>query len=334
MGRLKIPLLVLLVLAAFSQAGAQVGFGRYELPAEDPSAFKIITPADLDEAVRKLARLRNDLVGIKNEKERKAQLTAILNICQQELDKEVNATGTVAMVDGPAREDGRVDTRRWMGAYNELERQIRALGKEGLALYEELNGKRAANLLAGALVAQDLQSILDVNKRFGLTQAGIKAALILAQIEWEQGKLSPAARALERALEFRELHQPQTEANISAWLGRIYRELGERANMAQLRIWIKPFKDLEVDVGGSARKLDELLAEEYGRTRDSTNDTVEDQGVCWPGGNFANTGIPMAPSPHEQCGMGANVAAAGIGLVAKPLHGLSVCHGAALSAGQ
>jgi outer membrane protein assembly factor BamB/tetratricopeptide (TPR) repeat protein len=300
MGRLKIPLLLLLVLVAFSRAGAQAGFGRFVLPEDDPSAFKIITPADLDEAVRKLARLRNDLASIKNEKERKAQLTAILNICQQELDKEVNATGTVAMLDGPVGDDGRQDIRRWLGAYNAIEAQIRALGKEGLALYEELNGKRAENLLLAAAAGHDLPGILDINKRFGLTQAGIKAALLLAQIEWEEGNLSPAARALERALEFRELHQPQTEANISAWLGRCYRELGERANLAQLRIWIKPYKDLEVDVGGGQRKLDELLVEEYGRTRDSTNDTVEDQGVCWPGGNFANTGIPAAPSPPDR----------------------------------
>ncbi len=299
MRRLKLPLMMLLVLALFARADAQ-GFGRYTIPEEDPSAFKIITPPLLDEAVRKLARLRTDLEGIKNPRERKAQITAILNICQQELDHEVNATGVVAMQDGPARADGKRDVRRWLGAYSAMEAQIRGLGKEGLELYEELNGKRAENLLAQASVSRDLNSIMDVNKRFGLTQAGVRAAVLLAQIEWEQGHLSPAARALERALEFRELLKPQTEADISGWLARCYRELGERANLAQLRVWVKPYKDHEVNVGGAARKLDELLAEEYGRTRDSTNDTIEGLGVCWPGGNFANTGISAPPTPPDK----------------------------------
>jgi outer membrane protein assembly factor BamB len=296
---MKLPLMMVLVLVLFARANAQP-FGRYTIPDEDPSAFKIITPPLLDEAVRKLVRLRTDLDGIKNPRERKAQITAILNICQQELDHEVNATGVVAMQDGPARDDGSREVRRWLGAYNAMEAQIRGLGKEGLELYEELNGKRAENLLAQASISRDLNSIMDVNKRFGLTQAGVKAAVLLAQIEWEQGHLSPAARALERALEFRELHKPQTEADISAWLGRCYRELGERANLAQLRVWVKPYKDLEVNLGGAWRKLDELLAEEYGSTRDSTNDTIEGLGVCWPGGNYANTGISATPTPPDK----------------------------------
>lgn len=293
-------LLLLPLVALFARADAQRFSGRYTIPPEDPSAFKIITPPLLDEAVRKLARLRADLDSIKNPKERKAHLTAILNICQQELDNEVNDTGVVAMNDGPLKADGRREVRRWLGAYNSLEAQIRALGKEGLDLYEELYGKRAQNLLNEAAPRRDLRGILDVNKRFGLTQAGTRAAVLLAQIEWERGNLSPAARALERALEFRELHGHQAEADISAWLARCYRELGERANLAQLRTWVKPFRDLEVNVGGTARKLDDVLAEEYGRTRDGTNDTIEGLGVCWPGGNYANTGISVEPTPPDK----------------------------------
>ncbi len=292
----------ILCIAAFAiswRAEAQRGFGGYELPEEDPSAFKIITPPYLDEAMRRLSRLRNDLGNIRDPKEREIQVRAILTICQEELDREVNAVGVVAMREAAAGDEVRNEVRRWLGAYNAIEAQIRGLGKDGLLLYEQLYGKRAENLLLAASVSRDLGEILDVNKRFGMTQAGVKAATLAAQIMWEEGRLSPAARALERALEFRELLTPEVDARVSAWLGRCYRELGERANLAQLRLWTRPLKDAQVDVGGKLRKLDELLGDEFSKTRDATNDTIEGLGVCWPGGNYANTGIAEAPTPPD-----------------------------------
>lgn len=295
MRKLTLPLILTGLALLLVHAQGQ-GFGRYTIPDEDPSAFKIITPPLLDEAVRKIDRLRSDLETIKNPRERRAQLAAILNICQEELDREVNATGVVAMYEGAAREDGRREARRWLGAYNALEDRVRSLGKEGLELYEELFGKRAANLLDQAALARDARAILDVNKRFGLTKAGVRAAVLLAQMEWEQGHLGVAARALERALQFREVHTPQAEADLTAWLSRCYRELGERANLAQLRLWAKPLTDLSVRVGDASVKLAELLSEDYRAARDATNDTLERQSVYWPGGNYANTGISALPA--------------------------------------
>ncbi|GIK52544.1 MAG: hypothetical protein HPKKFMNG_01714 [Planctomycetes bacterium] len=288
--------LAALAALSLSRAGeAQRGFGGYELPPSDPSAFKVITPPYLDEAVRKLNRLQNDLAQELPPKERRARTESFLQICQEELDRPVNAVGVVAMLDGGEPRD----VSRWLGAYNAIESRIRSLGKDGLAIYEELYGRRAENNLNNAVAAGDLERMLDVNRRFGLTQAGIRAAVLLAQLNWEEGRLSPAARALERALEVRELLTPQAESRLSVWLARCYQGLGERANLAQLIQFARPLKDTAVDVGPSSMKLGEALAADLTRTRDGTNDTLESISVHWPGGNYANTGISEAPTPYE-----------------------------------
>lgn len=269
-------------------------------PESDPNAFKIITQANLEEALNRIGRLKSQLAQTKDEEERAFILNRILELCQAQLNDDYNDSGVIVVERKGVDERGNEQAVRWQGAFSAIEDEIRGLGEEGLQLYEKAYGPRAALLLKQAVETRNRERIQYLNRRFGLTRAGLRGGALLAAIWWEEGEVSRAARSLERVLSLTELLSPDEQARYSAWLAHCYRDLGERANLVKLIEQTVVLREREVDEGGERVKLGELLQKRLLEARDATLDTIDTLGVEWPGGNYANTGLHDKPSDYRQ----------------------------------
>ncbi|MBX3475257.1 MAG: PQQ-binding-like beta-propeller repeat protein [Planctomycetes bacterium] len=270
-----------------------------EDPAADPKAFDITTRADLEDSIRRVESLRSQLREAKTDREKQVVTESILGLCQDELARQANASG--AIVTERSRDPLTPGmATRWKGAFLVLEEMIRSLGPEGLAHYERLYGPRAERLLQEAQQSQDQAAMEGINRRFGLTRAGSRAAVLLATFRWEAGDISGAARALERALNAPELIADGPRASLCAWLGHCYRELGERANLARLAEQAAPLAEQVIDQGGTRVPLAEVLRRNLAEARDTSADTLSASGVDWPGGNHTNTGLHALPTDYAQ----------------------------------
>ncbi|MCA8937231.1 MAG: PQQ-binding-like beta-propeller repeat protein [Planctomycetes bacterium] len=271
-------------------------------PKADPNAFKITTQANLDEAMTRIARLKAQLPQAKDADERKFILTSVLELCQEQLNEDRNESGVIVvektdLIFNDVPSENVYDLPiRWQGAFYAIEDEIRALGKEGLDLYEEIYGPRASLLLTQAAQTQQRERIQYLNRRFGLTKAGLRAGILLASMYWEEGQTSQAARSLERVLSINELLSPDERARHSAWLAHCYRDLGERANLVKLIEQTVDLRERSVEVGSQSVKLGELLDQQLLEARDATTDTIDNLGVEWVGGNYTNTGLHERPS--------------------------------------
>ncbi|MCA8946845.1 MAG: hypothetical protein KDB29_11510, partial [Planctomycetes bacterium] len=259
-------------------------------PKADPNAFKITTQANLDEAMTRIARLKAQLPQAKDADERKFILTSVLELCQEQLNEDRNESGVIVvektdLIFNDVPSENVYDLPiRWQGAFYAIEDEIRALGKEGLDLYEEIYGPRASLLLTQAAQTQQRERIQYLNRRFGLTKAGLRAGILLASMYWEEGQTSQAARSLERVLSINELLSPDERARHSAWLAHCYRDLGERANLVKLIEQTVDLRERSVEVGSQSVKLGELLDQQLLEARDATTDTIDNLGVEWVGG--------------------------------------------------
>jgi outer membrane protein assembly factor BamB len=295
-------------------ASAQMWPQRVD-PKTDPKAFMIITQANLDDALTRINRLRVQLKDVKDKDEREFLINAILEICQAQLNEDRNDSGVIVVertdqlvyttsYDGKQTVDESESVYdlpiRWQGAFSAIEAQIRALGKEGLDQYEKDYGARATLLLGQAIETRQRDRIQYLNRRFGLTRAGIRAGILLATMYWEEGHISQAARYLERVLALTELLSTEDRAGYSAWLAHCYRDLGERANLVRLIEQTVSLRESEIDEGGAKVKLGELLQRRLLEARDATTDTIDKLGVEWPGGNYTNTGLHEQPSDYRQ----------------------------------
>jgi outer membrane protein assembly factor BamB/tetratricopeptide (TPR) repeat protein len=276
-------------------------------PRADPNAFTANTQANLDDAMSRIQRLRGHLAKEADQRERAFLIESILEICQIQLNEDSNDSSVIVVerkdliLPAPPTDESVYDLPvRWQGAYSALEAEIRALGEEGLKQYEATYGPRAEALLRDALSAGQLDRVRLINRRFGLTSAGIRAGAVLASVYFEAGDASRAARMLERLLDLRELISVEQRARHSAWVAHCYRDLGERANLARLIQDTVTIREHEVDLGGSKVKLGDLLQEQLLATRDASGDTISRQGVEWPGVNYANTGMHEAPTDYRQ----------------------------------
>ncbi|MBZ0134929.1 MAG: PQQ-binding-like beta-propeller repeat protein [Planctomycetes bacterium] len=273
---------------------------RALFPETDPNAFKITTQANLEEAMKRIARLKSELAATSDADERDFLLNAILELCQGQLNEGRNDSGVIVVERSNVHRQTPDLPIRWQGAFPAIEDEIRSLGEEGLTKYEATYGGRAASLLEQAAATNQRERIQDLNRRFGLTAAGIRAGLLLATMWWEEGEINQSARALERVLELQELLSAGQRATCSAWLGNCYHKLGERANLQRLMETTLRIREHEVDAGGSSVKLGELLAGLLQTTRDATLDTTDGLGVEWPGGNYTNTGLHESPSGYSE----------------------------------
>ncbi|MCB9934226.1 MAG: PQQ-binding-like beta-propeller repeat protein [Planctomycetes bacterium] len=269
-------------------------------PESDPNAFKISTQANLEEALTRIGRLKSQLAQAKDAEERAFLLNRILELCQAQLNEDSNDSGVIVVQTGGVDERGNKLAVRWQGAFSAIEDEIRGLGEESLQLYEKAYGPRAALLLQQAVETRQRERIQYLNRRFGLTRAGLRAGTLLATMWWEEGEVSRAARCLERVLSIRELLTPDEQARLSAWLAHCYRDLGERANLVKLIEQTVALREREVDEGSEKVKLGALLQARLLEARDATTDTVDVLGVEWPGGNYANTGLHEKPSDYRQ----------------------------------
>jgi len=286
--------LVLFGLAAGAQFRPMV-----ETPETDPKAFDITTRADLEDSIRRVESLRRQLKEARSDREKLVVTESILALCQDELGKQSNASG--AIVSEKSTNPKTLDMAlRWTGAFTVLESIIRGMGPDGLANYERLYGPRAESLLQTALASRDLAAMASINNRFGLTQAGIRAATVLAATSWEAGDYSRCARALERALSAPELIDNRRRAALCAWLSHCYRALGERANLTRLLAETTALADQMVDEGGNLVALGTLVKRNLEAARDTSSEVLSGQGLDWPGGNFTNTGLHAQPTDYAQ----------------------------------
>jgi hypothetical protein len=148
--------LICTTLLALLFAGSSAQFRpQVVIPETDPNAFKITTQADLEDALSRIARLKQTLRDAKDADERKFLLTSILERCQNELNRERNTSGVVIVERAP--EDSKTPGLpvRWQGAFSAIEDQIRSLGDDALKLYEELYGPRVQLLMGDALQTRD-----------------------------------------------------------------------------------------------------------------------------------------------------------------------------------
>lgn len=295
----RLPWVLVLGFCLVAGSAAQF-FPRREDPETDPKAFQITTRADLEDAIKRIRRQGELLKQAANDKEKTQLRQGILRLCQDELSRPENASGVLVMERTPHDAPAPDVAIRWQGAYAALEEQIRTLGPDGLAEYERLYGPRAEALLAQAVAAGDRMAIQSLNRRFGLTRAGVRASILLATLFWEEGRLSPAARGIERALAVPELLSVPQRVQLSAWLASCYRTLGERANLATLVEAAAPLAGEAADEGGTSRPLGELLKRMLAEARDNTTATIDALGVEWPGGNYTNTALPALPSDYSQ----------------------------------
>ncbi|MCA8912384.1 MAG: PQQ-binding-like beta-propeller repeat protein, partial [Planctomycetes bacterium] len=167
-------------------------------------------------------------------------------------------------------------------------------------MYEKIYGPRASLLLKQAIETRQRERIQYLNRRFGLTKAGIRAGALLATMYWEEGKVSPAARCLERVMSMANLLSADERAHYSAWLAHCYRDLGERANLVRLIEQSVDLRQHEVDAGAGKAKLGALLDAQLAAARDATADTIDTLGVEWVGGNYTNTGLHERPSDFSR----------------------------------
>ena len=282
-----------LILAFTLAAGAQWRGTRVD-PETDPKAFDITTRADLEDSMRRVAALRGQFAAARSDREREQVIESILRLCQDELNKQANASGAVAVEhSSDSRTPGLAV--RWTGAWHMVEDTILALGPAALAQYEKIYGPRAVTLVREAMALRDLDGLAALNRRFGLTAAGFRAATLLAATWWESGEVSRAARALERALFAPALVPAAQRAALTAWLSHCYRDLGERANLNRLLRLDAALRDAMVDEGGSQSSLDAILRRNLAGARDRAADTLSSTGIEWPGGNYTNTALPPAP---------------------------------------
>lgn len=275
-------------------------------PKADPNAFKITTQADLEEAMARIARLKSQLPQSKDADERQFVMTAILELCQEQLNTDRNEAGVIVIerTDLTFEDDPSEDVYdlpiRWQGAFSAIEDEIRSLGATGMELYETIYGPRASLLLQQAVETRQRERIQYLNRRFGLTKAGIRAGVLLASMYWEEGETSKAARYLERVLSLDELLTPDEHARHSAWLAHCYRDLGERANLVKLIEQTVTLREREIPVGPGNVKLGKLLDQQLLEARDATTDTIDTLGVEWVGGNYTNTGLHERPSDFSK----------------------------------
>lgn len=295
----RVILASVLALMALAHSTAQLP-PRVQYPDADPTAFSITTQADLEDALRRIVRNRSLLAEANTPDDRRFYMTAILEICQRELNREANTSGVVVVERAPENSVVPDLPLRWQGAYSAIEDQIRALGPQGLKLYEDLYGPRVQMQLADALRTRDRARMSDLNRRFGLTLAGAKAAVALAAMHWEEGALSLTARMLERALENAAAMPAPERAYLYAWLGHCYRERGERANLRRILDESVPVHGDKVRVGDAAATLGEILKQRMAATRDGSLDTIDRIGVHWPGGNYSNTGMHERPAAWDK----------------------------------
>ncbi|MBX3459206.1 MAG: PQQ-binding-like beta-propeller repeat protein [Planctomycetes bacterium] len=288
-----------LIALALAHGGAQLP-PRVQYPEADPTAFSITTQADLEDALSRIARNRAALADARTPDDRRFHMTAILEICQRELNREANTSGVVVVERAPNSAVVPDLPLRWQGAYSAIEDQIRALGKEGLDLYEQLYGPRVQLQLADILRTRDRNRLADLNRRFGLTLAGAKAAVALAGMYWEEGGLSQTARMLERALENAAAMPAADRAYLYAWLGHCYRERGERASLRRIIDESTPVHAEKVRIGDAAVTLGELLKQRMSQARDASHETIDRFGTHWPGGNYANTGLHERPAAYSK----------------------------------
>lgn len=279
---------------------------RAIFPDTDPNAFKITTQANLEEAMKRIARLKSQLATTDDDKEREFLLIAILELCQGQLNEERNDSGVIVVEKSTAPKTRDLPIR-WQGAFPAIEDEIRSLGEEGLKKYEATYGPRAEILLRQAVSTQQRERIQDLNRRFGLTKAGIRAGVLLATMYWEEGEINQCARSLERVLDLTELLSVEDRTHYSAWLGSCYHQLGERANLQSLIESTIVIRDREMDAGGSKIKLGGHLSKLLLTTRNATLDTIDGLGVEWPGGNYTNTGLHEAPSNYSNAAWSARL---------------------------
>lgn len=279
-------------------AGAQWRPMR-EDPATDPKAFDITTRADLEDSIRRVENLRVQLKDARTEREKALVIESILALCQDELNRQSNASGAIVIERSQDPLTPGMATR-WKGAFLILEDLLRSLGKDGLAQYERLYGPRAEKLLQEAQAGNDLAATEGINRRFGLTRAGVRAATLLATISWERGDISRAARSLERALSATEVLQDAQRAALCGWLSHCYRALGERANLARLLAESAALGEQVIDEGGTGLSLGETIRRNLAEARDTGTDTLSTAGIEWPGGNHTNTGLHPLPSDYAQ----------------------------------
>ncbi|MCA8910567.1 MAG: hypothetical protein KDB82_02590, partial [Planctomycetes bacterium] len=115
-------------------------------PKADPNAFKIVTQANLDEAMTRIARLKSQLTKTDDPEEREFLITAILELCQDQLNEDRNESGVIVVertdltFDDDPRENVYDLPIRWQGAFYAVEDEIRSLGTEGLEMYEKIYG--------------------------------------------------------------------------------------------------------------------------------------------------------------------------------------------------
>lgn len=262
-----------------------------EYPDTDPHAFKIITPAALEDSFRRIERELKALEESKTDADRDYWRRSILGHCQEELGKSFNAAGVVVVerTDKDAKPSNL--PIRWQGAYSAVERIIRSLGDRGLELYEQEYGARAQNRLETALATRDRRELVEVNQGYGLTKAGVESAVRLAMLEFEEGNPDDAARGLERALHVPSLLTDARRAYLSSWLARCYQMLGERAHLARLIRDSQSISDQRVQVGDSSTTLGEVLKVEFQNCRDAGQDTLADLQIDWAGGNYSNHAV-------------------------------------------
>ncbi|MEE9312610.1 MAG: PQQ-binding-like beta-propeller repeat protein [Planctomycetota bacterium] len=286
--RLILPALAIIV------AFTVINDSQFASSNSDPKAFHIATRAGLLDAFKKIDRYKIQLTKA-NKADKRRILEALLRVAQDELNDDDNSNSVIAVETEFDRGSKRDIPVRWHGAFKAIEELIVSTGDDGLKVYDDIYGGRAKRLLENALADNDADQVHDINRRFGLTDAGRDAALHLARVWFEQGKFSKCGRALERVLEHREMVAVARQATVSAWLAHCYRQLGERANLQQLISDSSELKDKQVDIGGQSKELLGVLREYLDSTRDSTLDTIESVGVETVGGNYANTGLHDVP---------------------------------------
>lgn len=301
----RLAIAICLVALLGLSAGAQFRTTRFD-PETDPKAFEITTRADLEDTMRRVASLREQLKEARTERDRTSITETILGLCQDELSRQSNASGAIVVERSTDPRTPGMATR-WHGVFQALEDTLRELGPEALQHYERIYGPRAEKLLQDAQAARDVAGMESLNRRFGLTRAGLRATTLLAAMWWEEGDINRAARALERALFAPELLLPAQRASLCAWLSHCYRDLGERASLSRLFELPAEVRDQTVDEGGAKASLNEVLKRNLLQARDTSQDTLSELGVDWPGGNYTNTGLHERPTDFAQIAWSRNV---------------------------
>lgn len=210
-----------------------------EAPAEQP----ITTPLTDQATLRRLNEAQRLIT-----EERSARAVGLL---QRILD-EPEDSFVPPKKPKPATQGG----DQWISARKEAERVVGQLGADGLTEYRKLFEDQAAAMLRQAVAENRTDLLVDVARRFFLTESGFQAVNILASRELDRGHPRISLAFLDQLLES-PVHRDQVTDAMRAKRALALMLLGRSADA---EFALKAIGLPKLQLGGEARPLDKLLA--------------------------------------------------------------------------